>query len=397
MDMKPVKLLITAAFLLLTGLTAQAQWAGEDKAVLALPDSSQVVTIGKMPTNNEYCYEWSGPNILGNPNQPVITVNPRYEICEYTARRIGKCGVEEDKVYVTLTDTIGIVSVTPTKCYNDGDLIEKEDFKIVTSPEGFEDIVLFAPNIAHHNVGGVVGSQEVEFYLVHNNHRASKTIEVTVINDNLTSSIELSVEFKKFKKGLEAAKNMLDEAKDFKEHFIDPLSKTVSPCEPDIDHDFEFNTLPQFTYYCCNGKQVTAFNLVGPVLSGTASLKCAFPIPSISIPYIGGVSATLDLTATISVGPLNLRFRGDCGQADIPLELSAEVAGGVMASLVSKDFLSASLKIAAGGKTGIEWVIPNDINWKGVEVYLAVKGEVSAIGLLGAKVNIPIGSWTFFK
>ena len=395
--MKPTKLWITAAFLLLTSLTAQAQWAGEDKAVLALPDSSQVVTIGEMPLNNEYCYEWEGPNILGDWKQPVIVVNPRQETCVYIARRIGKCGVEEDRVIVRLTDTISIISVTPTKCYNDGDLIEKEDFKIVTSPAGFENIVLFTPNTAHHNVGGVVGSQEIEFYLVHNNHRSSKMVEVTVINDNLTSSIEISAEFKKFMKNLEKAKNMLETASEFKTHFIDPLSKTVSPCEPVIDHDFDFNTLPQFTYYCCEGKQVTAFNLVGPTLSGTVGLECAFPIPGVSIPYIGGVSATVDLTANINVGPLNLRFRGECGQADIPVELGVELAGGVMASLVSKDFLSASLKIAAGGKTGIEWVIPKEINWKGVEVYIAIKGEVSAISMLNAKVNIPLGSWTFFK
>ena len=48
--------------------------------------------------------------------------------------------------------------------------------------------------------------------------------------------------------------------------------------------------------------------------------------------------------------------------------------------------------------TNVEkWVIGKEINWKGVELYLAIKGEVTAISLLKAKVNIPIGSWTFFK
>lgn len=395
--MKPFKLLITAVFTLLLGLTAQAQWAGEDKAVLRLQNNSQTTTIGQPASSSDMCYEWSGPDIVGERNKPVITVNPRSETCVYTVRRTGKCGVEEDQVIVTLTDTIGIVSVTPTKCYNDGDSITKEDFKIVTSPEGFENLVSFGPTTAHHNVGSVVGTQDVTFYLLYNNHRSTKTIEVTVINDNLTSSGEISVDFKDFKKKLQQAKKMLDAAKFFKSKFLDPVAKNALPCEPDFDYGLEFSSLPQFTYYCCEGKKVDAFNLFGPTLSGSVSLGCQFPIPGVSIPYIGGFYATIDLSAGISVGPLALRFRGDCGQAEIPVELSAEIAGGIRASVVSKDFLSASLAIAAGGKTGMEWVIGKEINWKGVELYLAIKGEVTAISLLKAKVNIPIGSWTFFK
>ena len=149
--MKYIKSMIAAALLLLVWLPAQAQFAGENKTVLKAPDNSQEVIIGQDPEKDGYCYQWVGPHIVGDSTTAKIKVNPRSPKEDYFVKRISDCdGVEYGKVTVKLVDTISIVSVKPTRCYNDGDTIKREHFEIVTLPEGYESMVIVTPIIANH-------------------------------------------------------------------------------------------------------------------------------------------------------------------------------------------------------------------------------------------------------
>lgn len=398
--MKPIRTLIVTALALFISLTAQAQapfnpaLVGGEKVILRTPNNDQTVTLSQPETPNA-CYEWSGPNIIGDRNKATITANPVSDVSTYYVTRTDLCGVAETEIKVRLTDTLYIVSVTPKVCYNDGDVISIEDFDIVTYPEGYESMVAFTPTIAeNHGFAFVEKLQSITFYVIHNNQESSKTVDVTVINDNLTASSSISPDFEDLKNKIEKVKRMLEGVEDLESIFA--VAQSTSPCNFGTSSSFDIN-MPQVTYYCCEGKKVDAFNLPSFSVSGSATFSCSVPIPYVSIPCVGGLMADFTMSASITVGPLNIRFRGECSQADIPVELSAEMGGGVSISLVSKDFLSGSLYLLGRGKTPIKWTIGKEVNWEGVELSVVIRGEVKALGLVSSKIEKPLYSWTLFK
>ena len=64
--MRYIQTIVVSALLLVVWLPSQAQFAGEDKTVLKVPNNSQEVTIGEAPEKDGYCYQWTGPNIVGD-------------------------------------------------------------------------------------------------------------------------------------------------------------------------------------------------------------------------------------------------------------------------------------------------------------------------------------------
>jgi hypothetical protein len=403
--MKPIKLLITTAFVLLISLTTQAQssdpdenWAGEDKTVLRLPDSSQTVTIGKPSSGSDVCFEWENDStIVGDRFKSVITVNPQETVSTYTVHRIDKCGEEIRQIKVTLVDNVRLVSVIPSKCYNHGDTIKLEDFIITTDPPGFEDLVKVKPIIASRpaSFATPIGSQILTFSLNQGTPDSTQNVEVTVINDNLTATASVSPDFLNFKETLQKAESLLVEAQKFKAHIIDSLV-VGPPCsweDPGVNFDL---TLPHNTAYCCNGVIVDAFNIMMPSISASISYECAFPT-SWCIPGIGGLYFTLGFGAGVTVGPFAIRFRGDCSQASVPIDLSAEISGGARVQALSKDLLSFSAKFVGSGKIGTEYIFGQGFEWEGLVVDLSLQAELKTFGLLSVKATYPFGSWTFFK
>lgn len=397
--MKPIRTVISTVFTLFVSLSLQAQTpfnsplVGGQKVILRAPDDSQTVTLSQPETPNA-CYEWSGPNIIEGENTPTITAKPVNDVNEYHVRRIDHCGVSEAVIKVILTDTIKLFSVHPKTCYNDGDVMKKSDFDIVTIPEGYEDLVTMKDTIASHKWLTVVGEQNVEFVLKHNWHTSTKTAVVTVVNDNLANSGAVSIPLKDLQKKLEAARDLLHELQS-----VTTLVNKLTPgfsCEPGFDINFDFN-MPQTTCYCCNGKIVDEFNLIYPTLSGSVSYDCSFPLPYLSFPCIGGVYGVFGCAASVSVGPLNFHFRGACSQAEIPVELAGELNLGVQPQLVSKDFLSATFKAAAGAKTGIVWILGKKVEWEGLVLKLDLVFEIKALGLISSKTTYPLGVVTLFK
>ena len=121
---------------------------------------------------------------------------------------------------------------------------------------------------------------------------------------------------------LKEAKEMLMKAKKFSE-FLDKLSGGWACGPPSLDFNLDINA-SQSTCYCCGGKVVDGFNVNLPLLSGSYSVDCAFPLPSLSIPCIGGLYVAGGGTFSISLGPMAMRFRGYCSQMDIPVDLGGE-------------------------------------------------------------------------
>lgn len=402
--MKPTKVLITAVLALLISMTVQAQspdpgenWAGPDKTVLRLPDSSQTVTIGQPCKDADKCFSWEGPHIESDPHQSVITVKPQDSLSIYTVRRIDKCGEAISQVRVTLVDHVNLVSVIPLSCYNDGDSIKLDDFKIITDPPGFENLVKFTPAIASRPVSFAtpIGSQILTFTLEENNPESTQDVEVTVVNENLTATASVSPDFLNFKETLQKAESLLVKAQKYMAGNAEALGKYI-PCKPD-DPSINFDlTLPHNTAYCCNGVLVDAFNIMMPSISAAVSFECAFP-STWCIPGIGGLYFTLGFGAGVTVGPFAIRFRGDCSQASVPLELSAEISGGARVEALSKDFLSFSAKFVGSGKIGTEYVFGRGFEWEGLVVDVSLQAEVKTFGLFSLKTTYPIGSWTFFK
>jgi hypothetical protein len=64
---------------------------------------------------------------------------------------------------------------------------------------------------------------------------------------------------------------------------------------------------------------------------------------------------------------------------------------------VSKDFLSATFKAAAGAKTGIVWILGKKVEWEGLVLKLDLVFEIKALGLISSKTTYPLGVVTLFK
>ena len=89
MNKKPnnMKRIIAILLLLALGWGAQAQFAGPDKRIVREPHNRQTTTLGEPDVSADVCYIWTGPHIVGNANQPVITVNPIDTLEVYQVKR----------------------------------------------------------------------------------------------------------------------------------------------------------------------------------------------------------------------------------------------------------------------------------------------------------------------
>lgn len=398
--MKTTKKLIVSVFTLFISLTIQAQTPynppldGGTRDVLRLLDDSQKITLSQPEVPNA-CYEWSGPRIQTDPSEASITVNPTDPVSVYRVRRISHCGVDESEITVRLVDTISIVNIIPKSCFNAGDSMRDEDFEVITNPRGYGHLAKHTPTVALNSAGSVVDETVVTFRLIYGAHESVKTVTVSVINDNLTNAGVLNLPLKDFMQKLNDAKEMLKKARTCT-GFLDKVSGgfACAPNSPDVSLDIN---MPQSTCYCCNGNVVDAFTLIWPTISGSISGDCTIPLPGVSIPFVGGLSAVITLTGSIALGPFNLRIRGACTQGDVPVEFAVDLYGGVQVAFISKNVLSASLKIGGGGKTGWVWTILKKTEWEGLEFTAAITGEIKTLGFLSSKVNVTLGKATLFK
>ena len=393
--MKTIKSVITSAFLLLLCLTAQAQWAGEDKEVLREPDNSQTVTIGVPDGSSDKCYDWTGPNIVGNAHQATITVNPQSEEEIYVCTRTSSCGAEEDQVKVKVIDTISIVSVTPLKqCYNSGDNLALTDFEIVTSPAGYQSLVQFTPTQVTNYAGASEEQQTITFSLTHNGHTSTKTATVNVFNENLGLSTCTSVDFSKFLEDFKTINKMVEKAKGLTDK-LNSLAKGVSPCAP------AFNlvlNLPQGQdiHACCNGQEIDGYRLTLPSLDVSMAVDCYIPT-TLSIPHVGGLQIHVGAGIGVKLLGLTFNYKRECSNITIPLSLYANIAGGVQVFFGDPDFFSAELNLVGEGSSTITWTVGESIKWSPLDVSLKIQGKVTLVSFYTDEVDYMLFTYSFFK
>ncbi|MBO4656137.1 MAG: hypothetical protein J5644_11385 [Bacteroidales bacterium] len=403
--MKTIKSFITSAFILLLCWTAQAQaptaqFAGEDKEVMALPDSSQTVEIGLPGSTSEYCYEWTGDDIKTDPHQPVVTVNPKKASNTYRVKRTGACGVEEDEVIVTLKDSVGIVSVKPKKkCYNAGDAIPIEDFEIVTEPTGYESMVTHTPTTAKNKFEwiGTEDTQDITFTLNYNGHISTKVVTVKVFNDDLAASHgqslalgELISEFQKVKNVVKKGEKVANK--------LNSLSSAVSPCKPQADLDIDFPNGVSLRS-CCNDKEVDGFAINFGSIALGMSVSCDFPT-TLSIPILGaGLYITFSMGYGAYVGPANLKYLGEeCTTLTIPLGFYANISGGLKLKVPDEDILSASINLVGEAKCSLIWNVGQSIKFHPMDLSVTAVGKVVLLyGLVTEKISYPLFTVSVFN
>ncbi|MBQ3733774.1 MAG: hypothetical protein II859_07425 [Bacteroidales bacterium] len=395
--MRYIQTIVVSALLLVVWLPSQAQFAGEDKTVLKVPNNSQEVTIGEAPEKDGYCYQWTGPNIVGDSTTAKIKVNPRFPKEDYFVKRISDCdGVEYDKVTVKLVDTISIVSVKPTRCYNDGDTIKREHFEIVTLPEGYESMVTVSPIIAHHPTTeqNPEWIQSVNFRLEYNNHTSHKSAKVSVINDSKPLNISFNPDFLEFEKDIKEAEEVLDLALKIKEGILLPLSKGF-PIEIGCDPSFNISAaIPTFSCYCCEGKRVNTFNLPGWGFSGSIGCEAAIPIPALSCPIPcakTGLFLTIGFSGGLSLGPTYIVWRGKCSYVEIPGELTVEIHGGARVQALDKDFLSLTAQLGGVASREFSWKLGKPFDIGHAKLQCTLSGEIVATSLIKVPFNVVLG------
>lgn len=409
--MKSFRTVIATALALLLCLTTQAQWAGQDKTVQRKSDNSQQVTIGE-PGSSSACYQWTGPNIIGDPNKAVITVNPQDERNEYRVRRIDKCGVEEDMVVVTVKDSIAIVSITPNReCYSNGDTVLLEHFTIVTDPPGYESLVKFLPDKAYISSDVNEDEQTFYFWLNHNGHESRKNVTVEVYNENEevdTTTIKWSTikpYFDAVKKVYNFFKNKTDTVKQTvkKVNALKDMIEKIKPKGlpmPDFYFDLDADlAMPTFVTTCCNGEEKWGFNLSGPALYVNAGLSFDFPIPGLSIGGAGGLFVSLKFDGKVVIGPCDIRYRGfsGCSRATIPIEVEACLSGGVKASILD-GIVEAELHVQGCGDAKMLWKVGEDFKVNGVTFTAFIGGSVTAgWGAVEKHVTHKLGTITLMQ
>lgn len=402
--MKTIKSLLLT-FMLLLCLTAQAQWAGEDKVVLRELDNSQTVSIGVQGNSSDMCYEWSGPNILGNANSSQVTVNPQDAEQTYVCTRTSSCGVEQDQVIVRVRDNIEIVSVTPLKnCYNTGDDIPISDFEIQTDPPGYESLATHTPNRARNSWEwvGTDDTQEITFSLIHNGHESHKVVSVNVFNDELAVSHGNSINFKALLKRLESVKYVLNKAKSVSDKLNDLGKKvqgfTVS-CEPDVNFNVEISDDDeQDIHACCNGEEVDGYAVAASnSVSAEIAIDCYIPI-QLNLPKIAEVYAHVGASAGVSIGPFIYTYLGpECSSTTVRIAVYATISGGVQLRIVSEKVLTGQLDLVGRGDMSWDWIIGEEIDWHPINVSLSIVGNVTFFNFFTEQINYPLFSHQFFN
>lgn len=393
--MKTIKSVITSAFMLLLCLSSYAQWAGEDKEVLREPDNSQVVTIGVPDGSSDKCYEWTGPNILTDAHQSTIRVNPQTSEETYIVTRTSSCGVEQDQVVVRMKDSVTLVSVAPLKdCFNSGDNLTLEDFRIVTDPIGYQSMVQISPSRVTNLAGASDELQDITFRLTYNNHTSTKTTTVNVFNENLGVSQGQSVDFHNFISGLKKVNAMVEKAKKLSDK-LNSIARGASPCQPDFHLVYNF---PQSMdiHACCNGEMFTGYKVDYPSIDAYLGIDCYFPT-SLKIPAVGGVDIHVGAAVGVKLGPLSFTYKRDCSNITIPLDLYVNISGGVRVSLLDPDFLSGELNLVGTGRTQVVWTVGKSIDWHPINVDLMIVGKVTLVSFYTKEIDYQIFTCSFFN
>ena len=407
--MKYIKLLIVFAYALMICLPLQAQtnphFAGEDKKVLKLPLNNQTVKIGMPDSDEEYCYEWSGPNIESDDiHQPEIIVKPQNILNTYYVTRYSSCGPEYDTVLVFLTDSISIVSVTPQKhCYNHGDSILVSDFEIETDPKGFGMLATVTPNRAINQWWGSVEQENLDVSINYANHTSSKDVTVDVYNNNIAwtgGGIVKSKKLKKFLARYKSIQTVCKKAAKVKK-LVDKIGgiKHFSPCDVNLSA-LENIDLPKFntsTHSCCEGEEDEGWRVQIPGWNPSVGLECRIPLAG-AIPKGHGLHVNINLGVGLHIGPLEFNYKEKCANSlAFSLGVSLGFFLGLEVIVLDPDILDAKAGVNISSNTSVTFDTDNGIGWNGLKINLDFTVSVTMFSLIETDFSVPVGYWEPFQ
>lgn len=389
--------LITFLLALLIVPSAMANWAGPDQKILRKVDNSQTVTLS-VPSPGNYCYRWSGPNILSDPNQPTIQANPVNEESVYVCLRIGANGVEEDQVVVRVVSEIRITSVKPKRtCYSPGDHIDIEDFEIRTEPEGYENIVSYSPvqisgedgfyPLQHSPDNNGKWDETIVFSIDYLDNHDEKSVNVHVLDPEAQSHMGIENDF------IEWAETMIkyDEIIEDVENTIELMKNAkglkemikAGFVEPELKITVGKMSLEDGGYRCCNDhvERFGNFHFEGLSISGSLGFEVPFPIPMVPGALF---TASVDAGIGITIGGLDLQLSADpkCFAMDIPFTFKCNVTGTVGVAIFSPKLAGASGGVKGTLSVGGTWHLMNGgVERNPASLKATIETKVKFIGL----------------
>ena len=377
---------------------AQAQIAGPDKHVVREVDNSQTVTLGVPDASPDACYIWTGDHIVGNPNQPVITVNPRSEAEDYHVKKISQNGIEEDEAWVFLDDSVEISTVKAKYgCYNHGDNITVDQFEITTYPEGYENLVTVSPAVAQNSNGWSNDNVELTFTLMKDGHRSTKKINVKVINSDLTVTQGLPAELLSARQRVENMNKVRQALTDLKSS-TDKMKflKNVpgSPCswndDPPAQAGLALSITPK-KLCCSDHTENWALQVQFGQLTYGASFGCR--VPFYGIPHIASADLVCNFGGSVAVGPIDgiMALNSNCNQLCIPVTLSLFLNGGVGVALGGK-VLTADLLLQGSVMEQASWCPFGTANNIKIGATLSVVGQVTLASCITYSIEKPIAT-----
>ena len=385
---------------------AQAQqFAGPNKHVVREVDNSQQTTIGLPDGSADVCYIWTAEysgHIVGSANLPVITVNPTHEAEYFDVKRISKNGVEDDRVWVYVEDSVEIRSVTAKySCYSHEENITVSQFEITTFPEGYEHLVTVSPSVALASGGLFTASGEIEltFTLMKDGHRSVKKLNVKVINPDLTVIQNLSGVIENWKTNLEnmnKAKEVLDKVKTITDQMKVLKNVPGTPCSWSTNpHDqaSEGLDITPKKLCCRDHTESWALRVQFGQLTFGAQFNCRFPF--YGVPFVGTVDVVFNFIPSVAVGPVDAIFalNLECAQLCIPITASVTANGGVGVALGGK-LLTADLLVQGFGMAQTSWCPIGASNNFRLQGKFSIVGQVTLASGVSYTIEKPFASFS---
>jgi len=391
------------------------EFAGPDKTILAKPDGSQTVDIG-LPGEADACYEWSGDSIIivGDPHNPVVTVNPKAAINRYVVTKTSKKGIFQDEVVVYVRNIISIKQVNPKVCcYNIGDRVKLEDFEIITDPPGYGNLASVTPMFLNNHDGGNGETENLTFSIYYNNHTSTKTVPIAVYGvdestiSHPTTSIDIPEmldiirDIKTFGSFFNKVADALQELKSISDR-VSKIPIIGLPCHPTIDLSIDIDNLyyykPSSIKSCCQGRCIEGWRWnPGSSFTGSVGFECTIPTP-LSV-GTSGLTFVIGVQAGGTLGPLSidfypkelinaLKYSGNYSCAinsHIPARIFVNVSGAVQLALLDPSFLS--VKGGVEGSLSKEWIwnVGQNIGLDNITLTIYGFYQVRVIGLVSLK------------
>ena len=395
--MKRILLIIIVTMVSSVMMTVKAQLPSEEITILKNQNNDQSLTIS-CPEIPNACYEWYDQNgSLGSYTASVL-VYPQLGENVYRAVRTSKFGREEKYVTVNVVGCISLDVDPLVGCYPSGATVSKNDFKINTSPPGYEDFVIVSPDHVSNNGGAPEEMVDITFSIMHDRACASKTVQVNVINDNLGGSHQGSFEFDNWIRTFNAVQNKLNDV----QRKLDRLYKyngyipVVDLCVPVLS--FAFNTPSyQAITSCCEGKIGYGYKTFFPGLSASVGVDCNIPLSwvvGVALPgWLNPVRVVIGANVFINISEAHIKYvNTGCTDVVIPIRVGASLSGGARLDLIDVPghhfkVLYGSVRLVGTAATEWLWNISKPIQWKGVTLPAAVVIDASFMNIFKYKYS----------